>query len=177
MVVASEWGGYFLRVSLDSPTKGGRKPFLRAMSNVERAGENSEAWAKATKLAGVASLWLMALAGMALASADMALAGSGNWVVQRLEVSGSRVPEITISFWYAMSNVVGVMSAVHPASLSWGMEMRLVVPISENTCTSLASGGRLGMGSSAVWVECMNSWLANWTGTGLVAGCTLTRDA
>ena len=48
---------------------------------------------------------------------------------------------------------------VHPLSLRRGTEMRLCSS-SEKTCTSLAAGGRLGRGSSPVWVENMNSWLA-----------------
>jgi hypothetical protein len=59
---------------------------------------------------------------------------------------------------------------VHPARTKGATPMREVV-MSGNTSTLRASGGRAGMGSSAVCDEC---WLVTWTDNGASVGCTLT---
>ena len=55
-MVASDLGGYFCRDFRVRPGKGGRKPLRSAVSRVDTEGENREAWAKATRSAGVALL-------------------------------------------------------------------------------------------------------------------------
>ena len=49
-----DWGGCLHSRRGVSPGKLVRKPLLRAIMRVERAGENRAAWAMATKSAGVA---------------------------------------------------------------------------------------------------------------------------
>jgi hypothetical protein len=69
---------------------------------------------------------------------------------------------------------VAVNSASQLVSVNnWPMEIKEVGPSAGKRWTSLATGGSRGMGSSAVWVECMNSWLASWTGMGSRVGLVL----
>ena len=53
MAVASWLGGYLCKVVAVRPVNGGRKPFFRAVVNIEMVGENSAVWANVTKSAGV----------------------------------------------------------------------------------------------------------------------------
>ena len=52
--MATDAGGYLSRSLVESPGKLVRLPLATALANVERDGENKEAWAKATSSAGVA---------------------------------------------------------------------------------------------------------------------------
>ena len=49
MIMALEWGGWWRKVSSVSPRKLMRKLDWSAFARVLRTGENSAAWAKATK--------------------------------------------------------------------------------------------------------------------------------
>ena len=64
IVVASEYGGCFLSVSVVSPGNGGRKPWVSALVSVEMAGEKRVACVKSTRSAGVD---LLLMAGKAMA--------------------------------------------------------------------------------------------------------------
>jgi hypothetical protein len=74
MVVASEGGGYFLRVALVRPANFGKKPLVRALSSVEMAGDQREAWLNLTRFAGWAPEWC--IAGKALAGVAMSESGA-----------------------------------------------------------------------------------------------------
>jgi hypothetical protein len=56
---------------------------------------------------------------------------------------------------------------------NWPTEIKEAGPSAGKRWTSLAAGGSRGVGSSAVWVECMNSWLASWMGMGSRVGLVL----
>ena len=55
MIIGTEFGGYFHSVADIRPGKLVRNPCARAAESVDNAGENSVAWAKATRSAGVAA--------------------------------------------------------------------------------------------------------------------------
>ena len=78
MAVASSDGAYLFSVVSLRPVNGGRNPFWSALLRVEMAGENSAAWANATRSAGVFALRLIAGAAIWLHSVGgscVALAG------------------------------------------------------------------------------------------------------
>jgi hypothetical protein len=54
LIIAIDLGGCFLSEAEVNPGKFVRNPLERADAKVERAGENKDAWAKATRSAGVA---------------------------------------------------------------------------------------------------------------------------
>ena len=60
LAIAVDRGGYFLRVVVVRPGKLVMKFFFNALSNVDNAGENKAAWAKATNSAGVAEPMVVA---------------------------------------------------------------------------------------------------------------------
>ena len=62
LIVATDFGGYFANVLRLSLGIGGRYPFRKAVSSVEIAGENREAWANATRLLGLELALTAALA-------------------------------------------------------------------------------------------------------------------
>jgi hypothetical protein len=199
-VVASELGGCFLRVLSVSPGNGGRYSLMIAVSMVEMEGENMAPWLKATRVAGVPEfltagnawpgLGLLVVhwsgggvspmggagpAGVVLARAIGVPVGSV--VVHRLFVAALRSPRrISWPLW-VMVHWVAVNRASQLASVIWPTEIKEVGPSEGNRWAALAAGGSRGMGSSAVWVEYMNSWLANWTGMGSRVGLVLGRVA
>ena len=59
IAVVSMDGAYFCRVVSVRPVNGGRNPLCKAVWSVVSAGENSAAWANATKSAGVLEGWLI----------------------------------------------------------------------------------------------------------------------
>ena len=67
-----------MSVASVSPGNGGRKPFRSAVWRVEMAGENSAAWANATKLAGVSEWQLRA--GAAKLCRLLLSVGVGPWM-------------------------------------------------------------------------------------------------
>jgi hypothetical protein len=172
MAVASEYGGYLVRDSVVRPVKGGRYPCWRAVAKVERAGEKRDAWAKATRSAGVDRLLIAGRARAGRARAPRV----GKTVVQRLLVAGLRVPWMVAWLGQSMVHVVALRWAVQPESQSWPTESRESLRAGK-MWVCLAADGRPSKGSSAVCVECMNSWLATWTGRGSGVGLMLSKGA
>lgn len=121
--VASANGGYFLGVFTDRPGKGGKKPFLRAVSRVEMAGENNAACAKATRSAGVALLFMAAVA-----MAGDAWGSFGSVVVHKACVVGSRLARRTSLSLNVTVHDFALNVAVHPASHSCAMDSSDVLP-------------------------------------------------
>jgi hypothetical protein len=63
-MVAIDCDGYLCRVYTIKPRGCGRKPLGRAVSKVERAGENMAAWEDATRAAVVADLMVIRQVGI-----------------------------------------------------------------------------------------------------------------
>lgn len=116
LIVAAECGAYFRRSVGVSPGKWVMKPLVRARLRVDKVGENKAAWAKATRLAGVAE----------------PMEASAKWHVGAAvgrgkchnRVSGVRWPVRTMASLTETVTSVAVKAIVQPASQSWPMEMR-----------------------------------------------------
>jgi hypothetical protein len=98
----------------------------------------------------------------------------GSVVVHRWLVAALRSPRrISLPWWVKVHSVAVNFASQSPASKIWPTEIKEVGPSSGNKWALVAVLGRCGMGSSAVWVEYMNSWLASWTGMGSRVGLVL----
>jgi hypothetical protein len=101
----------------------------------------------------------------------------GSVVVHRLLVAALCSPRMISLPWWVMVHLVAVKFPSQPTSQNLPRDSKDVGPRSGNMWASVAVLGSCGMGSSAVWVEYMNSWLASWTGIGSSVGVVLGREA
>ena len=131
-------GGYLVRVVLVSPGNGGRKPFVSAVRSVERAGEKSAAWEKATSSLGVADVGAVAqhVGSQTVVVEAAGVAGVETSCRCHRPVAGVRVP-VRMQEPVESVTVTDVASKMtrQPASQSWPMEIRDAVVRSGTMCT------------------------------------------
>jgi hypothetical protein len=178
--MATDLGGYFVRVAAVMPGKLGRNPRSSAFRRVERAGEKKVAWANATSSGGVAdwtaaTLWRKkggsesAGGSVEEASGDGVSEGLTMLMFQR-PVEGVRTPSrMRSSFRVTMTDVPSKVTT-HPASHNCPMESREAVLREGTMWTRRADGGRLGESSSASCVEYISVPLGSAMPMGWVAG-------
>jgi hypothetical protein len=92
--------------------------------------------------------------GPGLESSGVGVFGGCRVVVQR-GLSLLLVPVSMSSSFSQISAEVAVNMTLHPASQSWPMEIRLVLPRAGNKWAVLAGAGSCGMSTWAVWVDCI----------------------
>ena len=173
--MATECGGYLSRSLVERPGKLVRWPLANALDNVERDGENREAWAKATSSAGVAD----PMAELAWATGNWCGEGALAWAAGDGEGEGTsscqrrvravRWPVRMTEESRLTVTVVDVKATVQPASQNCPMEINDWDSRAGTMWTWRAARGKSGRKSSAVWVEYMISPFGLWMAIGTEA--------
>ena len=155
------------------PMKGGRNPLRNALVSVEMAGENSAAWAKATRSAGV-------LDGLLITGAARCgvVGSSKSDDVSTAEVGRTHSPS---GFLGQVTTVPSGAVIVHwcLVNMTWhpwlhsGARASNELPSSGKMCACRAARGMPRMGISPVCDEWMHCWLATLTGRGTVVAWML----
>ena len=122
---------------------------------MDKAGEQRQACWKATRSAGVAEFWAYsAMAGVGLGLVGSGVGGLGGcMVVVQSAVSLLLVPVRMSSPFSHTSAVVAVKITLQPASQSWPIEIRLVLPRAGNRWAVVAVGGSCGI---SIWAVCVD---------------------
>ena len=169
MVVASRDGGWLRRALRDSPGKDGRNCLVMAVSRVDKDGDHSAAWWKATMSAGV-FLFVGWVATLAVAT------WYKGWKLSGMD--HSPVGVLLSSMWppsgHSMIPPPAWRLIVHPASHR-GPAPRRDLSIVGKMWAVTACWGKPRSGSCAVCVECMSWPLATWTAMGLDVAAMLVR--
>jgi hypothetical protein len=173
LIIATDDGGCLRNIWSERPGKLGRKPFCKACSKVDRAGENNAACAKATNSAGVADP--MAPSADWWEGGKVGLAG-GSSMCHSL-VAGVRYPTRTVHSLYAMVTSDAVKETVQSASQNWPMDRSDDGVKAGTMCTCRAAGGRAGQSSSASCVDVMTVPLGVRMAMGWAVGRMLTTGA
>ena len=153
MAVASKEGAYLCKVALVRPVNGGKNPLCNALVSVDMAGENSAAWANATRSAGVFDGVLIAGAAMGEVSGEIQAGGvsitefyrvhSPSWFLGQC----TAVPSGVVIVHWCLVNVTWHLWSHRGASAS------KEVPSSGKVCACRAACGSPLMGISPVWEE------------------------
>jgi len=141
------------------------KSFLRASASVLIVGLNSVAWLNATRSAVL----------LGKLTAVAATCSSGKFTVQSFGAEPFRFPFIStlLSFCMIASSLVKVH--VQPASHSFPIDNRLVVPSAGNRSVCVASSGSCGRFRFAVCVDDMVDPSGSWTTVGDSVGFLLVH--
>jgi hypothetical protein len=144
-----DWGGCLHSRRGVSPGKLVRKPLLRAITRVERAGENRAAWAKATtKSAGIMDL--MAACAAWYGGVVGRLVGSDRC---HSLVVGSCCPVKRMLSANVIVTCLAVNTMVQLASQNWPIDRREGQVRAGTMCTHWAARGSMGKSRSASCME------------------------